>query len=157
MELPPGEVHNYVFEELDKEVIDRLAAANYRCRVQFMYWREHPDLSDIPTAPIPGVPQRDRPVSPVSETDRQKIPGLTAGSIFSKNTVAESDLLGPITHSQGKQEGTPRTSINRTKYAKTVWPSLVMSQRKSQILLRRQTSMRNFIAHSVIASSSPLQ
>ncbi|KAK3339682.1 hypothetical protein B0T25DRAFT_560394 [Lasiosphaeria hispida] len=92
---------------------ERLARANTRRRAQLMYWGKNPDqvlgreLATSTEAEIPNRPHQSEGGLEDAKSIRSK--GTT---LFSRNTVAKSDLLG---HSAD-----PPTRSNHTVYAETV-------------------------------------
>jgi len=106
-------------EGLDIALIERLASANARRRGQLLYWREHPDqlasASQIPE----GIPPKTRAAEAADPGKRlldAKSVRSTSTSLFSKDSVAVSDILGA--HSPAGL-GSPSLAP-RTTYAETV-------------------------------------
>lgn len=89
-------------DALSTILTERIARANANRREQFIYWADHPDQT---MSEITSLPQ---------DTKSIKSGGT---SLFSKNTVAQSDILGVMTHSP---EIPPHESPARTIYAETV-------------------------------------
>ncbi|KAK0622606.1 hypothetical protein B0T14DRAFT_150612 [Immersiella caudata] len=90
-------------------LIERLARANTRRREQMMYWFEHPDQNISDLTPVVGHGALVKDAKSVRSTPT---------TIFSKDTIAASDLLGGAQHPAGSQA--KGFDSNRTRYAGTV-------------------------------------
>ncbi|KAK3381821.1 hypothetical protein B0H63DRAFT_214264 [Podospora didyma] len=87
-------------------LIERLALANARRREQFLYWQAHPDqgFTAPPSATIPA------------NADTKSVKS-GASSLFSRNTVVKSDILGAETSYNmlsGSASEPPRTMYSET-------------------------------------------
>ncbi|KAK0733075.1 hypothetical protein B0T26DRAFT_4524 [Lasiosphaeria miniovina] len=84
-------------EEPDARLMQRLSLANALRREQLIYWRDHPDqvIFTEPTAPAQPFPASQGPI-----VDGESVKSGTV-SLFSKNTVAKSDILGVASSLQG--------------------------------------------------------
>lgn len=91
---------------------ERIARANARRREQFIYWANHPDQS---------APEKADTALCIKQTEATKSVKSAETSLFSKNTVARSDIVGVVMP-------TIDSSGARTVYAETVVDSAYISR-----------------------------
>ena len=103
-------------EGVDMAVIERLALANARRRGQLLYWREHPDQV-VSTYQIPistTKPRITEAVAPGKRLLDAKSVKSTSTSLFSKDSMAMSDILGPANSKPESPSLAPRTTYCET-------------------------------------------
>jgi hypothetical protein len=103
-------------EGLDMALIERLALANARRRGQLLYWRDHPDQV-ISTYQVPINTTKTR-VTEAAAPGKRLLDGKsvksTSTSLFSKNSMEMSDILGPANSKTGSPSLAPRTTYCET-------------------------------------------
>ncbi|RMJ08396.1 hypothetical protein CDV36_011975 [Fusarium kuroshium] len=92
------------------QLIERLARANTRRREQLAYWSEHPDQTFAQNVDEVQVP--DRPAQHYSAKKAKSVIS-TGTSLFSKNTVAFSDIAG-VSSLRQSDDGPARTIYEET-------------------------------------------
>ncbi|KAK3985658.1 hypothetical protein QBC44DRAFT_384663 [Cladorrhinum sp. PSN332] len=95
-------------EDVDSHLIKRLAQANARRREQFAYWQEHPD------EPVNNSGEHGR------IRDSRSVKSSGTSIVFSKDTVARSDIFGPsIPLQSDAEERGPHTTYAPTVFGGT--------------------------------------